>query len=365
MFVDRIELRLLNLPLVEPFVAAHGAMTIREIVVVRIETDQGYGWGECSALPDPTYTDEFAEGAFLILEDELAPRLVSHRLMATAVADRLSVVGGNPMAKAALEMALCDAELRLSGHSLAERIGAATSQVAAGATVGLGALADVVERAEALEAEGFGRVKLKIKPGHDLEVVAAVRSQTPSLEIQVDGNGAYSHEHLALLVELASSGVSAIEQPFSPIQLSSVQALVEQSPVPIVADEAADSIRTVELLKQEGALSGVSIKPSRLGGIEAACRMHELCVDLGLAVTAGGMIETGLGRHALAAVAALDGFTLTGDLSPARRWLAADPWPDLTMTAGMIEVPAGPGIAPEPDPELLDRYSVRHSMVKA
>jgi O-succinylbenzoate synthase len=117
----------------------------------------------------------------------------------------------------------------------------------------------------------------------------------------------------------------------------------------------------VEHLRQAGAVSGVSIKPSRLGGLLPARDLHDGCVEMGLPATAGGMLETGLGRHALAALASLPGFTLTGDLSPAGRWLAADPWPDLEMGAGQIRVPTTPGVAPSPDPELIDRYTAKRS----
>jgi O-succinylbenzoate synthase len=365
MIVDHVELRLLSLPLVEPFAAAHGTMTSRDLVVVKVETEVGYGWGECSALPEPTYSDEFAAGAYLILEDELAPRLAGHHLQADDVQARLSFVVGNPMAKAALEMALLDAELRAAGRSLASRLGHGTTQVRAGAAVGLGSPDQVLERVAALAAEGFSRVKVKIEPGHDLHVVERIQAEIPTLEIQVDGNGSYRASHVALVRELASSGVTSIEQPFAPNDLASAALLVEASPVPIVADEAAIDPMIVDHLISQRALSGISVKPPRLGGVLPAVAMHDRGLAQGVALTVGGMVESGLGRHALAAVAGLPGFGLTGDLSPARRWLAQDPWPDLTMTDGIITIPTGPGVAPDPDHDLLDRHTVRQAIVKA
>jgi O-succinylbenzoate synthase len=361
MLIERIELRLLELPLVEPFAAAHGTTTTREIVVVRVETDLGSGWGECAALPEPTYNDEFAAGAFVILDEELAPRLMGHDLEAATVRHRLAVVAGDSMAKAALEMAVLDIELRSRAESLASWLGSTAADVPAGVAVGLGPIEQVVDRVAALANDGFGRVKLKIRPGHDLELVAAVRLAVSGVELHLDANGSYRREHLDLLVEVAESGVSALEQPFPPGQLDVAARLVDRSPVPVVADEAAESRLAVEQLRQAGALSGVSIKPSRLGGLLPARDLHDACVEADLPATAGGMIETGLGRHALAALAALPGFTLTGDLSPARRWLAADPWPDLEMRGGRIAVPTGPGVAPGPDDELVERYTAKRS----
>ena len=359
MLIERIEVRLLDLPLIEPFVAAHGSTLSREIVVVRIDGGDSRGWGECSALPEPTYTDEFAAGAFDILEEELAPRLLGHRLAAAAIQSRLAMVGANPMAKAALEMAVLDIELKAADQSLASWLGVDVDRVRAGAAIGLGSPTETADRAEALEAEGFSRVKLKIMPGHDAEVATAVLDRLPNLEVQLDGNGSYGSEHLDQLAELSQSGVTAIEQPFAPDAVTLAAHLCERSSVPIVADEAAASKAAVEGLRSARAVGGVSIKPPRLGGILAARDLHDACVEWELTATAGGMVECGLGRHALAAVSALPGFSLTGDLSPAGRWLAADPWPDLTMADGYIEVPGGPGIAPDPDDELLDRHTVK------
>ncbi len=368
MFIERIAVWLLDLPLREPFTTAHGTTTSRELVIVRIDADDGHGWGECSALPDATYSGEHAAGAFRILVDQLAPRLVGHRLEddpAPASLSLLSEVDGQPMAKAAAEMAVLDIECRAASIPLAERLGATRHTVAAGAAIGLAEPARVAERASALADEGFRRVKLKIEPGHDLAAVTAVRTAVPSIEVQVDGNGSYGPDAVDLLAALADGGVSAIEQPFPASDLDSAVSLVAAVDVPVVADEAAASIDDVARLHSLGALSGVSIKPPRVGGIGAAVEMLGHCVTSGLSATAGGMVECGLGRHALAAVAALDGFTLTGDLSPARRWLAADPWPDLTLGADGIAVPGSPGVTPDPDPDVLVAHTVRYEEVTA
>jgi O-succinylbenzoate synthase len=374
MTIERIEVRLLALPLVESFAAAHGTTAVRHLVVVRAETAVGAGWGECAALPEPTYTDEFAAGAFAVLEEELAPRIVGHRVGVVGLGSHLSLVAANPMATAALEMAMLDLELRAAGRSLASRLGSdrpgaggpdGDGTVPAGAAVGLGTTAQVLDRVTSLAQAGFARMKLKIQPGHDLEVVTAVLERLPDLEVHVDGNGSFRRRHLGLLAELAAAGVGAVEQPFAPHDVDTSARLVASSPVPVVADEAATDVEAVERLWRAGALSGVSVKPPRLGGIAAARRMHDWCRQHGVHATAGGMMESGLGRHALAAVAGLPGFTLTGDVSPARRWLSVDPWPDLVMSGDRIEIPSRPGVAPDPDHEVLDRHTVAHTVVKA
>lgn len=363
MLIERVEVRLLELPLVEPFAAAHGTTRSREIAVVRVDSDHGHGWGECSALPEPTYTDELAAGAFVFLHEELAPRLVGHQLTAASIGDQLSVVEGHPMARAALEMAVLDIELRAEQTSLARFLGAGVDDLPAGAAVGLGPIGEVAERAAALAEDGFGRLKVKIAPGHDVEVVEAVLGRVAGTEVQVDGNGAYDARHLDRLTDLAASGIGAIEQPFSPADVEPAARLVERCSIPVVADEAAVSAAAVAHLRSRSALSGVSIKAARLGGILAARDLHDRCVEWGLAVTAGGMVESGLGRHALAALAALPGFTIAGDVSPAGRWLAADPWPDLAMDGGRITVPTAAGVAPDPDPAVLDHHTTERTEI--
>lgn len=334
--------------------------------MVRIDTDEGHGWGECSALPEPSYTDEYAAGAFRVLVDRLAPRLTRRRLDGSAAIvalELLSGVEGQPMAKAAVEMAVLDVECRAQSMSLADRLGVSRRAVPAGAAIGLASPERMAERASELATEGFGRVKLKIRPGHDLALVEAVRTAVPSVEVQVDGNGSYRSADVGVLTAVAAAGVAAIEQPFPTDDVGAAAALVAAVDVPVVADEAAASVADIDRLQSAGALSGVSIKPPRVGGIRTAVAMLDRCAAAGLATTAGGMVESGLGRHALAAVAALDGFTLTGDVSPAGRWLATDPWPDLTLRPGGVVVPDSPGVAPDPDLDILAAHTIRFGEV--
>lgn len=419
MLIERVEVRLLSLPMREAFGAAHGTVQRREITVLRVETDQGHGWGECAALTEATYSDEHAAGAFDLLAGTLLPRLVGHRLDAATALDRLADAPGNPMAKAAVEMALLDVALRSSGRPLASWLadapypatapdpadrpdpprGSASADgpapadgsalgdgpapgdgrrtggsgpraigppgtVPAGAVVGLGTPAEVADRVAALAADGFGRLKIKIAPGHDREVVAAVRARCPDLDLHADANGSYRATDLPLLGSLGDEGLGALEQPFPPEEPGWAAELVAASApsgLMVVADEAAVDLAAVQELQRRRALRGVAVKPSRLGGLNAARTLVGWCQAAGLALTAGGMVETGLGRHALAALASLPGFTITGDVSPAGRWLAADPWPDLVMTDGRIEVPSAPGVAPDPDPEVLAHHTVRRA----
>lgn len=377
--ISAVEIRLLDLPLVEPFAAAHGTTRTRTLVVVRVEGDGRHGWGECSALPAATYSAESAAGCLRLLVDVVGPALVA-RPGEPASTDRAELdvrLADHPMARSSVEMALLDLELRRAGRSLATHLGATRDRVPAGVSLGLDRPGAVVARARDLTGQGYRRLKVKIQPGHDRVVLDALRSDPAfaTADIHLDANGAYGPDQLDLVAGLARGpadgrGADALEQPFAPIEVEAAAALVERlarlgdRPVPVVADEAVTTAADARALADRGAISGVSIKPARVGGLGRAVELHDLCRARGLAATAGGMLESGLGRHALAALAALPGFDLTGDLSPAGRWLAADPWPDLVLGDGHIAVPTGPGVAPDPDPELLDRLTVERHRIE-
>ena len=343
----KLDVYLLELPTVDTLAAAHDREPSagRQLVVLRAENDAGAtGWGECSALNKPTYTHEWAEGAF-------------EQLTTGDVPDPTD----SPMAFAGLDLAYRDLYLKASGTSLASDIGAAAATVTGGAVLGLIEPQEAVRRATELVAAGYHRLKLKVTPTN-LGVVAAVREVFPELELQVDGNGSFDGRHVDALAQLADDAeLDAIEQPFAVDNIDAAIDLVEATPVPVLADEPINSLEDAEELFERGALSGLVIKPPKVGGIEAAVDLIDWASVVGLPAAAGGMLESGLGRHALAAVAGLDGFSITGDISPARRWLADDPWVDLELVDGQITVPAGPGIAPDPDLDVLARYSSRHA----
>ncbi len=314
-------------------------------MIVRLTDDDGNeGWGECSALNEPTYTDEWAAGAFDVLSNGDPVDVDQH-----------------PMAAAAVEMATLDLTLRIDGASLAAHLGASHARVPAGAVVGLGSVDETLSAVDELASAGYGRVKLKIVPG-GLDVVTAVRGRFGELELQVDGNGSFSGDHVDTLAGLAEDAdLDAIEQPFDPDDLDAAADLIDATDVPVLADEPIDSVEDAEDIFEQGALSGIVVKPPKVGGIGEAIDLVDWATEIGLPLAAGGMLECGLGRHALAAMAAVDGFTITGDLSPARRWLAEDPWPDLAMNDGWIDVPSEPGVAPPPDQDLLDRFTTQKS----
>jgi O-succinylbenzoate synthase len=351
--IEAVEVRRITLPLTAPFHTNRGVDRERRLCVVRVVTADGEGWGECAALNEPGYTAEWADGAATAIERELAPALLR---------GTLPDVADHPMATAAIRLALLDAELRAGGVSLASHLGATATRVPSGIALGLDA--DLDDIARAVDAR-YRRVKLKIAPGHDVDFVRAARTRWPDLALQVDANGAYrlaDADHLAALDEL---GLLLIEQPLPTDDLDGHVALAARLRTPICLDESITSLGAADDALARGACSVICIKPGRLGGLDEAVRVHDRCVAAGVPVWCGGMVESGLGRAANLALAALPGFTLPGDLTASGRWFADDLTDPVELDAeGYLPVPTAPGIGVTPRPDVLARFTESQVVVR-
>jgi O-succinylbenzoate synthase len=263
------------------------------------------------------------------------------------------------MAKAAIEMALLDAELRASGRSFARELGAVHDRVPSGVSVGIfDAIPQLLEAVGGYLAEGYVRIKLKIEPGWDLEPVRAVREQFgDDVLLQVDANTAYTVRDARHLAKLDAFGLLLIEQPLEEEDILGHAELARQLTTPICLDESIVSAQTAAAAITLGACQVVNIKPGRVGGYLEARRIHDLAVAHGVAVWCGGMLETGLGRAANAALAALPGFTLPGDISASDRFYRTDITEPFVIHDGHLTVPTGPGLGVTPIPEILEQVT--------
>ncbi len=339
-----LTVRLLRLPRRQTLAAAHdlAAQPFRDLTVIELHVDgdttSAAGWGECSALNDVGYTSESALGAFNILTSGVAVSVATH-----------------PLAFAGLEMAMLDAQLRRDGRSLAEHLGTAGKAAPAGAVVGVDTIESLLAQTAGLADLGYTRVKYKVTPQHLVAPIQAVRVDFPHLELQIDANGSLGANDMAALNKLQQLDVTAVEQPFAPSEIDLARRLVSSTDMSVVADESARSLADVQVLSQMGAATAIAIKPPCLGGIAAAMTVLDAVVELGLDACVGGMLESGLGRHALAALAPLPGFTRGGDLSPAARWLQADPFNDIAIDGSHIQAPDLVGVGGAPDPEVLQQ----------
>jgi O-succinylbenzoate synthase len=360
-----VELREIALPLVAPFQTSFGTQSSRRILLLRAEAERDGttfdGWGECVAGDEPTYSAEYVDAAALTITTQLIPRL-EQPVAATSVAGQLAAVRGHPMAKAAVEMAVLDAELRAAGRSFAEFLGVTRSRVPSGVSVGIHAsINELLDAVAGYLADGYARIKLKIEPGWDLEPVAAVRRLIgPEVPLQVDANAAYRRADIDHLCRLDEFGLLLIEQPLAEDDLLGHAMLAGAAATPVCLDESITSVTVAEDAIELGACEVVNLKPGRVGGYLAARSIHDVCLDRGVPVWCGGMLEAGIGRAANAALAALPGFTLTGDLSASRRFwgrdIVADP---IDVVEGHVAVPGGPGFGFEIDHDFLDSVTTR------
>jgi O-succinylbenzoate synthase len=346
-----VELRRIGLPLVAPFRTSFGTQTERDILLLRVVTDDAEGWGECVAMSDPLYSSEYVDAAADVLRRYLVPALAAApRLDATAVAPVLAKFKGHRMAKAALEMGVLDAELRAAGRSFARELGAVHDRVPCGVSVGIAASVPQLldEVAGYLEA-GYVRIKLKIEPGWDVEPVRAVRERFgDDVLLQVDANTAYSVADARHLAKLDPFDLLLIEQPLDEEDVLGHVELARQLRTPICLDESIVSAQSAAAAIRLGACSIVNVKPGRVGGYLEARRIHDVCRAHGVPVWCGGMLETGLGRAANVALAALPGFTLPGDTSASDRYYRSDITTPFVLDDGHLAVPAGPGLGVEP-----------------
>jgi o-succinylbenzoate synthase len=348
-----IELIRVCVPLANPIEAAHGVEHDRWSILIRVlGVDGTEGWGECPALAAPTYTAEWHEGAWAVLLNYLAP---------AALAGRPAGVRGHPMAVSAIEGALVDLELRRRGVSLAQAIGAERATVPVCAVVGIASsVDDLLGRVEVAGRQGYQAVKLKIRPGWDLEPLRAVRSAWPGLPLAADANGSFERaDALSRLAPLDDLGLLYLEQPLPADDLVGTAELVSGLVTPVALDEGAPTLGAVEAALALGAVGAVNLKPARIGGLVACVDVHGLLVERGVPMWCGGMLELGIGRAAALAVAALPGCVLPTDLGPSERYVDQDVVePFVLAPDGTLAVPTGPGIGRIPRPDRLDEVTI-------
>jgi O-succinylbenzoate synthase len=357
-----LELRRVCLPLVSPFRTAHGTESTREALLVRVESDDGEGWGECVAGSDPLYSSEYLDAAWLTLGRYLGPKLLrAPALTAVDVQPVLREVKGHRMAKAALEMAVLDAQLRVTGISLASFLGGVTDAVTPGVAVGImSSVGELLDCVSGYLAAGYRRVKLKIQPGWDLVPVEAVRDRFGAdLMLQVDANSAYRRSDMDHLAQLDRFSLLLIEQPLDEDDLIGHAQLANRIATPVCLDESIISARTAATAISLGACSVVNIKAGRVGGYLEARAVHDLCLSENVPVWCGGMLETGLGRAANLALASLPGFTLPGDISATDRYFPQDITAPFVLRDGTITVPTGPGLGVEVLRPVLDSFTTQ------
>jgi O-succinylbenzoate synthase len=362
MRIERLRLFHVRMPLVAPFETSFGRSTERECLLIALHADGLTGYGECAADYSPGYSYETTGTAWHILKDFVAPLLLGQEVRdAQDFQRRVRPIKGHLLAKAGVEMALWDLIGKRDGLSLRALLGGQRERVPVGVSVGLQETpADLVRRVERYLAEGYGRIKIKIKPGRDVEDAAAVRQAFPDVLLQVDANSAYTLETAHFLLPLDNLNLLLIEQPLAEDDLWDHAHLQKEFRTPLCLDESIVSLRHARQALEMKACRVINIKAGRVGGLSQALAIHALCQERGIPVWCGGMLETGVGRASNLALASLENFRLPGDISASERYYSRDITherfvlnPDST-----INVPTGPGLGVTIDEAALAQFTL-------
>ena len=359
----RVELRTVRMPLVRPFRTSRSTETDKDALLVRWQVGEVVGWGECGADLAPTVFPETLASARFMIQSVFLPLLADcdpARLSGWQAKRSMDAVPGNQLAKAALEMAVLDAELRRANMSLLDYLGGDARPVRVGVSVGIpGDIAELLEWVGQYVDAGYTRVKLKIAPGWDVEPVEAVRRRFGSeLQLQVDANQAYSPGGVDALRRLDKFDLLLIEQPFPKEELLAHARLGERISTPICLDESITTVHAAAAALALGACQVINIKPARVGGYLEARAIHDLCWAQGIPVFCGGLLETGIGRAANLALATLPNFGLPGDISATSRYFGRDIAQSFELHDGSLLPPTGHGTGAIVDQDALESYTV-------
>jgi len=368
MTIERIDLEILRLPYVHFFETSFGRSYDRTFILVRVQAGGACGLGEVVAEEAPLYSSETTQTAWHILKDFLVPALLKSRdpdPLAFAAAARK--FRGHPMAKAGLELALWDLKAKAEGVPLSVLWGGTKTEIEAGVSCGIeDTLDDLVTRIGGYLSEGYQRIKIKVKPGWDVEACVAVRRIFPHIALQVDANGAYIPADIPHLKALDAFHLVMVEQPFPPYDLWDHAKLQKEMKTPLCLDESIVSETSARQALEMGSCRIVNIKVGRVGGPAEAKKIHDFCLARGVPVWCGGMLESGIGRAANLHLASLPNFKLPNDLSASNRYWKEDLIdPEIVLEkGGVIKVPAGPGIGVHPVEERIRRATLRKETLR-
>jgi O-succinylbenzoate synthase len=357
------------MPYVFPFETSVDRDDSKDCLLIRVRADGLEGWGESPVTMKPYYKEETVETAWPILTGFIIPRALGRTLdHPREVAEWVRPVRRHYLAKSGLEAALWDLYAQRQGVSLSKALGGTRAKVAVGMSVGIEPTVDgVLRRIETWLAQGYQRIKVKIKPGFDLALVTAIRDRFGGIQLQVDANTAYTLNDLARLRDLDDYDLVMIEQPLDHDDIIDHATLQRALRTPICLDESIDAAEDARKAIQLGACKIINIKTARMGGLSEGVRCHDVCQARAVPVWCGGFLETGIGRAANIAIASLPNFTLPADLGASRRYFhedVIDPWVEVNPD-GTVDVPARPGLGFTVVERLVDKYTLRRETFRA
>jgi len=369
MKIEAITLRELHMPLVHFFETSFGRTDNRRIMLVTVHSEGINGWGECVAGENPYYSDEWTESAWATIKHYLAPAVLGHDLnTARESAKLMARVRGHRMAKAALENALWDAQAQKNGQPLWKLLGGRLREISCGVSIGIqDSITQLLGKIETELAAGYRRIKIKVKPGWDIDVLEEVRSRWPNILLSCDANSAYTLDQLEHLRKFDQFNLLMIEQPLWEDDIYYHSRLQEEIRTAICLDESIRHARDAAQALDTGACRIINIKVGRVGGFTEAVKVHDVCAARDIRVWCGGMLESGVGRAHNIALSSLPNFRLPGDVSASRRYWKEDIIdPEVEVSPeGTISVRDEPGMGYRVREQLVEKLTVRREILRA
>lgn len=362
MQITEVTIRKMKMRMKFPFSTSFGTMQDKHFLLLEVHDELGNtGWGESVAFAAPWYTEETVETNLHMIRDFLIPLLLGKEIAhPDEVGTLFSPIRGNNMAKAALECAVWDLYAKRKGIPLAEALGGQREQIEVGISIGIQKdLASLIDTVHRYLEEGYKRIKVKIKPGAEMNILRGLREAFPNVPLMADANSAYSLDDIDLLKQLDEFDLLMIEQPLGHDDIVDHAILQKQLKTPICLDESIHSLEDVRKAVELGSTKVINVKIGRVGGLSEAKRIHDYCTEKGIPVWCGGMLEAGIGRAHNIALTSLPNFTLPGDTAGSSRYWEKDIIePEVIVEDGYIAVPTDPGIGFKPNLTTIKEYTM-------
>ncbi|WP_313892662.1 o-succinylbenzoate synthase [Psychrobacillus sp.] len=369
MIIKEVNIRKMKMMMKSPFTTSFGSFQEKEFSLIEVKDELGNtGWGESTAFQSPWYNEETQETSLHMLRDFLIPLVLKKEINHPDEISKLfAPIRKNNMAKASLEGAIWDVYAKRNKLTLAEALGGTAEKIEVGISIGIqNTIDDLIELVRGYIEEGYKRMKVKIKPGHDVEVIRALRQAFPTVPLMADANSAYTLEDIDLLKQLDEFNLTMIEQPLASDDIIDHAKLQKELLTPICLDESIHSLEDARKAFELGSTKIINIKIGRVGGLTEAKKIHDFCMENRIPVWCGGMLESGIGRAHNVALTTLPNFILPGDTSGSSRYWEEDIIiPEVVAENGYITVPTAYGIGYEPNLEAMDRYTVDQFQFKA
>lgn len=360
--IKEVTLRHLKMRMKDPFSTSFGTMQDKEFILVEAKDETGVsGWGESVAFTIPFYNEETVKTNWHMLEDFLIPKVLDAEIEhPDQISEWFAPIRKNNMAKAAIEGAVWDLYARKQNMPLAIALGGKKTQIEVGISIGIQkSIEDLIELIDGYVKEGYKRIKVKIKPGWDVDVMRAIRERFPTVPLMADANSAYRLEDINILKQLDEFNLTMIEQPLASDDIIDHAFVQRELSTPICLDESIHSYEDARKAIELGSCKIINIKIGRVGGLTEAKKIHDLCEEKGIQVWCGGMLEAGIGRAHNVALTTLSNFTMPGDTAASSRYWDQDIiQPEVIVEDGMINVPSGVGIGYEPDFKAIDQFTL-------